>query len=240
MTLVIHRTNGETLNVPVNCAVWTPQTKLSVLSRRVYCSVRSGKLPRGRCGRRMSGLNEQSSTSKNPRHLYARRHSKGVFFRLDDLPERARTPGPARTTCCWGDRSQPTHTASKPTAWAVLLQHSKPWIGGAKAPAGSRCRLSVRPGQHRPPLWTGIGHCGNLTGSGPAPLLLNSGYVEKDRLPENGGQAVNSHRAHLAGHLRKPNHRHKCRSPTAKCRKPVISKLDGVTLSSRPKLQVGV
>jgi hypothetical protein len=34
------------------------------------------------------------------RHLYARRHQQGVFFRLQDLPEAAQQPGAARDACC--------------------------------------------------------------------------------------------------------------------------------------------
>lgn len=45
--------------------------------------------------------------------------SKGVFFRLRDLPEAAQTPGPARDTLLLRVIGSRTPTASRSTAWAA-------------------------------------------------------------------------------------------------------------------------
>lgn len=53
-----------------------------------------------------------------PATYYRGGTSKGVFFRLEDLPPAARVPGPARDALFLRVIGSPDPTASTSTAWA--------------------------------------------------------------------------------------------------------------------------
>nr|WP_098421666.1 2-methylaconitate cis-trans isomerase PrpF [Marinobacter sp. LV10MA510-1] len=112
--------------------------------------------------------------------------SKGVFFRLEDLPERAQTPGPARDNLLlrvigspdpYGKQTDGMGGATSSTSKTVIVSkstqpdHDVDYLFG---------QVSIDK-----PFVDWSGNCGNLTAAVGA-FAINSGYVEKDRLPENG------------------------------------------------------
>jgi hypothetical protein len=112
--------------------------------------------------------------------------SKGVFFRLDDLPERAQTPGPARDNLLlrvigspdpYGKQTDGMGGATSSTSKTVIVSkstqpdHDVDYLFG---------QVSIDK-----PFVDWSGNCGNLTAAVGA-FAINSGYVGKNRLPENG------------------------------------------------------
>jgi len=112
--------------------------------------------------------------------------SKGVFFRLEDLPERAQTPGQARDKLLlrvigspdpYGKQTDGMGGATSSTSKAVIVSkstqpdHDVDYLFG---------QVSIDK-----PFVDWSGNCGNLTAAVGA-FAINSGYVEKDRMPENG------------------------------------------------------
>src|SRR5690554_5343359 len=112
--------------------------------------------------------------------------SKGVFFRLDDLPERARTPGPARDNLLlrvigspdpYQKQTDGMGGATSSTSKTVILSkstqpdHDVDYLFG---------QLSI----DRPFVdWSG--NCGNLTAAVGA-FAISNGLVDAERIPENG------------------------------------------------------
>ncbi|GAB3118879.1 2-methylaconitate cis-trans isomerase PrpF [Novispirillum itersonii] len=112
--------------------------------------------------------------------------SKGVFFRLDDLPERCRVPGPARDALLlrvlgspdpYGKQTDGMGGATSSTSKAVILSrsarpdHDVDYLYGQVAID----RATVD--------WSG--NCGNLTTAAGA-FALHGGLVDPARLPDTG------------------------------------------------------
>ena len=112
--------------------------------------------------------------------------SKGVFFRLEDLPERARVPGSAR------DRLF-QRVLGSPDPYGKQIDG----MGGATS-STSKCVIlakSSRDGHDVDYLYGQIaidsdfvdwsGNCGNLSTAAGA-FAIHAGYVAPERIPENG------------------------------------------------------
>ena len=112
--------------------------------------------------------------------------SKGVFFRLEDLPERCRVPGTAR------DRLF-QRVIGSPDPYAAHIDG----MGGATS-STSKCVIlsrSTQPDHDVDYLYGQVaidkdfvdwsGNCGNLTTAAGA-FAIPAGYVDASRLPQNG------------------------------------------------------
>ena len=134
----------------------------------------------------MSGFINKTPQVKIPATYMRGGTSKGVFFRLDDLPERAQKPGPARDNLLlrvigspdpYGKQTDGMGGATSSTSKTVIVSkstqpdHDVDYLFG---------QVSIDK-----PFVDWSGNCGNLTAAVGA-FAINSGYVEKDRLPENG------------------------------------------------------
>ncbi|MGF2735011.1 2-methylaconitate cis-trans isomerase PrpF [Marinobacter sp. DUT-1] len=112
--------------------------------------------------------------------------SKGVFFRLQDLPEAAQVPGEARDKLLLRVIGSPdpyqkqtdgmggaTSSTSKTVILAAPTQpdHDVDYLFG---------QVSIDK-----PFVDWSGNCGNLTAAVGA-FAINGGFVEKERIPENG------------------------------------------------------
>ena len=112
--------------------------------------------------------------------------SKGVFFKLDDLPEAARVPGPARDALLlrvigspdpYGKQTDGMGGATSSTSKTVILtksakpDHDVDYLFGQVA--------------IDKPFVDWSGNCGNLTAA-VGSFAIHSGLVAKDQLPENG------------------------------------------------------
>ena len=123
--------------------------------------------------------------------------SKGVFFRLDDLPERARAPGPARDALLmrviggpdpYGKQIDGLGGATSSTSKAVILSRS------------------TRPGHDVDYLFGQVsidgrlvdwsGNCGNLSAA-VGPFAIANGLVQADRLPRDGVAIVRIWQANI-------------------------------------------
>lgn len=112
--------------------------------------------------------------------------SKGVFFKLDDLPKEAQTPGPVRDNIL-------LRVIGSPDPYA---KHTD-GMGGATSSTSKTVILSksTQTGHHVNYLFGQVaidkafvdysGNCGNLTGAVGA-FAIESGLVEPSLLPENG------------------------------------------------------
>lgn len=112
--------------------------------------------------------------------------SKGVFFRLDDLPSAAQVPGPARDALLM-------RVIGSPDPYA---KHTD-GMGGATS-STSKCVIiakSARPDHDVDYLYGQVsidtafvdwsGNCGNLS-TAVGPFAIANGFIDKARLPENG------------------------------------------------------
>ena len=112
--------------------------------------------------------------------------SKGVFFRLDDLPEAARVPGPARDALLM-------RVIGSPDPYG---KHTD-GMGGATS-STSKCVIisrSSQPGHDVDYLYGQVsidsafvdwsGNCGNLS-TAVGPFAIANGFIDKARLPANG------------------------------------------------------
>ena len=112
--------------------------------------------------------------------------SKGVFFRLEDLPEAARVPGPARDALLM-------RVIGSPDPYG---KHTD-GMGGATS-STSKCVIiskSTQPGHDVDYLYGQVsidtafvdwsGNCGNLS-TAVGPFAIANGFIDKARLPENG------------------------------------------------------
>ncbi|MDP5210208.1 2-methylaconitate cis-trans isomerase PrpF [Microbulbifer sp. 2205BS26-8] len=112
--------------------------------------------------------------------------SKGVFFRLQDLPEVAQAPGEARDKLLqrvigspdpYGKQTDGMGGATSSTSKVVILSpsdkpdHDVHYLFG---------QVSIDK-----PVVDWSGNCGNLTAAVGA-FAINSGFVEPSRIPENG------------------------------------------------------
>lgn len=112
--------------------------------------------------------------------------SKGVFFRLEDLPTAAQVPGAARDKLF-------QRVIGSPDAYAAHIDG----MGGATS-STSKCVIlskSTRPDHDVDYLYGQIaidkdfvdwsGNCGNLS-TGAGAFAIHAGYVDAARIPENG------------------------------------------------------
>lgn len=123
--------------------------------------------------------------------------SKGVFFRLDDLPEKARTPGPERDQLL-------LRVIGSPDPY----QKHTDGMGGATSSTSKTVILSKSTQENHDvdylfgqvaidkPVIDWSGNCGNLTAAVGA-FAINSGYVPQDRIPENGTAVVRIWQANI-------------------------------------------
>ncbi|HEY9143228.1 MAG TPA: 2-methylaconitate cis-trans isomerase PrpF [Arenimonas sp.] len=123
--------------------------------------------------------------------------SKGVFFRLEDLPEAARMPGPARDALLM-------RVIGSPDPYG---KHTD-GMGGATS-STSKCVIiskASRPGHDVDYLYGQVsidtafvdwsGNCGNLS-TAVGPFAIANGFIDKARLPENGVFAVKVWQANI-------------------------------------------
>ena len=123
--------------------------------------------------------------------------SKGVFFRLQDLPEAAQVPGEARDKLLLRVIGSPdpyqkqidgmggaTSSTSKTVILAepTMPDHDVDYLFG---------QVSIDK-----PFVDWSGNCGNLTAAVGA-FAINSGFVAKDRIPENGTYTVRIWQANI-------------------------------------------
>ncbi|KAB7627281.1 2-methylaconitate cis-trans isomerase PrpF [Alkalilimnicola sp. S0819] len=112
--------------------------------------------------------------------------SKGVFFRLDDLPEAARSPGAARDALLlrvigspdpYGKHTDGMGGATSSTSKTVILAKSD-------SPEHDVDYLFGQVAIDRPHIdWSG--NCGNLTAA-VGSFALSNGLVDPARIPDNG------------------------------------------------------
>ncbi|MEN1943323.1 2-methylaconitate cis-trans isomerase PrpF [Luteimonas sp. MJ293] len=123
--------------------------------------------------------------------------SKGVFFRLEDLPEAASVPGPARDALLM-------RVIGSPDPYA---KHTD-GMGGATS-STSKCVIiskSTRPDHDVDYLYGQVsidtafvdwsGNCGNLS-TAVGPFAIANGFIDPARLPENGSFAVRVWQANI-------------------------------------------
>ncbi len=123
--------------------------------------------------------------------------SKGVFICLEDLPEAARTPGPARDALLlrvigspdpYGKHTDGMGGATSSTSKAVILSksgregHDVDYLFG---------QVSIDK-----PFVDWSGNCGNLSAA-IGPFAINSGLVEASRVPDNGTAVVRIWQANI-------------------------------------------
>ena len=123
--------------------------------------------------------------------------SKGVFFRLDDLPGAARVPGPARDALLM-------RVIGSPDPYG---KHTD-GMGGATS-STSKCVIiskSTRPGHDVDYLYGQVsidsafvdwsGNCGNLS-TAVGPFAIANGFIAPERLPDNGTATVRVWQANI-------------------------------------------
>jgi probable AcnD-accessory protein PrpF len=123
--------------------------------------------------------------------------SKGVFFRLEDLPEAARVPGPARDALLM-------RVIGSPDPYGKQIDG----MGGASS-STSKCVIisrSTQPGHDVDYLYGQVsidtafvdwsGNCGNLS-TAVGPFAIANGFIDRARLPENGMFAVRVWQANI-------------------------------------------
>src|SRR5690606_16544251 len=123
--------------------------------------------------------------------------SKGVFFRLKDLPEAAQKPGPARDALLlriigspdpYGKQIDGMGGASSSTSKAVILSrstrndHDVDYLFG---------QVSIDS-----PFVDWSGNCGNLSAA-VGPFAIRSGLVDPSCVPENGVAVIRIWQANI-------------------------------------------
>ena len=124
--------------------------------------------------------------------------SKGVFFRLEDLPEVAQVPGKARDKIF-------QRVIGSPDPYAAHIDG----MGGATS-STSKCVIlskSTQPDHDVDYLYGQIsidkdfvdwsGNCGNLS-TGAGAFAIHAGYIDASRLPENGVCTVRIWQANIS------------------------------------------
>lgn len=123
--------------------------------------------------------------------------SKGVFFRLDDLPEPARVPGPARDALLmrvigspdpYGKHTDGMGGATSSTSKTVIIakssrpDHDVDYLYGQVSIESAFVDWS--------------GNCGNLS-TAVGPFAISQGFIDKARLPADGRFAVRVWQANI-------------------------------------------
>ena len=123
--------------------------------------------------------------------------SKGVFFRLDDLPEAARVPGPARDALLlrvigspdpYGKHTDGMGGATSSTSKTVILSRSAQPDHDVDYLFG---QVSIDK-----PFVDWSGNCGNLSAA-VGPFAISNGLVDPARVPENGTAVVRIWQANI-------------------------------------------
>jgi probable AcnD-accessory protein PrpF len=124
--------------------------------------------------------------------------SKGVFFRLQDLPERAQRPGGTRDAFLlrvmgspdpYGKQTDGMGGATSSTSKTVILS-------GSKQPGHDVDYLFGQVSIDKPFVdWSG--NCGNLSAA-VGPFAISSGLVDAARLPKDGVATVRIWQANIA------------------------------------------
>ena len=124
--------------------------------------------------------------------------SKGVFFRLDDLPEAARVPGPARDKLL-------LRVIGSPDPYGKQIDG----MGGATSSTSKAVIVSksTRPGHDVDYLFGQVsidkpfvdwsGNCGNLS-SAVGSFAIGAGLVERERIPQDGIVTVRIWQANIS------------------------------------------
>ncbi|MET3372540.1 putative AcnD-accessory protein PrpF [Variovorax boronicumulans] len=123
--------------------------------------------------------------------------SKGVFFRLQDLPEAAQVPGPARDALLlrvigspdpYGKQIDGMGAATSSTSKTVILSKSE-------RPGHDVDYLFGQVSIDRPFVdWSG--NCGNLS-SAVGPFAISNGLIDADRVPRDGVAVVRIWQANI-------------------------------------------
>jgi probable AcnD-accessory protein PrpF len=123
--------------------------------------------------------------------------SKGVFFRLQDLPEAAQTPGPARDKLLlrvigspdpYGKQIDGMGAATSSTSKAVIISksthpdHDVDYLFG---------QVSIDQ-----PFVDWSGNCGNLSAA-VGPFAVSNGFIDASRIPRNGTVVVKIWQANI-------------------------------------------
>ncbi|SAK56851.1 AcnD-accessory protein PrpF [Caballeronia hypogeia] len=123
--------------------------------------------------------------------------SKGVFFRLNDLPEAARVPGPARDALF-------LRVIGSPDPYGKQIDG----MGGATSSTSKTVIVSksTRPGHDVDYLFGQVsidkpfvdwsGNCGNLSAA-VGPFAITGGLVDPERVPDNGIATVRIWQANI-------------------------------------------
>ncbi len=123
--------------------------------------------------------------------------SKGVFFRLEDLPEAARVPGPARDALLmrvigspdpYGKHTDGMGGATSSTSKCVIIspasvpEHDVDYLYG---------QVSIDT-----PFVDWSGNCGNLS-TAVGPFAIANGFIPAERIPQNGSVTVRVWQANI-------------------------------------------
>ncbi|PWK37264.1 2-methylaconitate cis-trans isomerase PrpF [Cupriavidus plantarum] len=123
--------------------------------------------------------------------------SKGVFFRLQDLPERAQVPGAARDKLL-------LRVIGSPDPYAKQIDG----MGGATSSTSKTVIISksTRPDHDVDYLFGQVsidspfvdwsGNCGNLSAA-VGPFAISNGFIEAERIPRNGTATVRIWQANI-------------------------------------------
>jgi probable AcnD-accessory protein PrpF len=123
--------------------------------------------------------------------------SKGVFFKLDDLPESARVPGPARDALLmrvigspdpYGKQIDGMGAATSSTSKTVILSKS--------ARPGHDVDYLFGQVSIDQPFVDWSGNCGNLSAA-VGPFAITNGLVDASRVPANGVAVVRIWQANI-------------------------------------------
>jgi probable AcnD-accessory protein PrpF len=123
--------------------------------------------------------------------------SKGVFFRLNDLPEAAQTPGAARDAILlrvigspdpYGKHTDGMGGATSSTSKVVILSKSERADHDVDYLFG---QVSIDK-----PFIDWSGNCGNLSAA-VGPYAISNGLIDADRIPENGVATVRIWQANI-------------------------------------------
>lgn len=123
--------------------------------------------------------------------------SKGVFFRLSDLPEVAQTPGAARDALLlrvigspdpYGKQTDGMGGATSSTSKVVILSKSER--------AGHDVDYLFGQVSIDQPFIDWSGNCGNLSAA-VGPFAISNGLIDADRIPENGVVTVSIWQANI-------------------------------------------
>lgn len=123
--------------------------------------------------------------------------SKGVFFRLQDLPERARTPGHARDRLLMRVIGSPDPYAKHTDGMGgATSSTSKTVIIGPASQPGHDVDYLYGQVSIDSPFVDWSGNCGNLT-SAVGPFAIANGFIPAERIPHNGVVAVRVWQANI-------------------------------------------